>query len=70
MDQGTILLVEDHDEIADLVRMYVEREGFTLSHARSGEEGLVLLAKRKPRAAKSAKKTSEKPRKRKEPPSE
>ncbi len=50
MSQGTILLVEDHDEIADLVRMYVEREGFTLVHARSGEEGLDLLAKRTPRA--------------------
>jgi DNA-binding response OmpR family regulator len=40
MDQGTILLVEDHDEIAELVRLYVEREGFALIHARSGEEGL------------------------------
>jgi DNA-binding response OmpR family regulator len=50
MDQGTILLVEDHDEIAELMRFYVEREGYTLSHARSGEEGLELLAKRKPRA--------------------
>jgi len=49
MSQGTILLVEDHDEIADLVRFYVEREGFTLLHARSGEEGLDLLAHRTPR---------------------
>lgn len=49
MDQGTILLVEDHDEIAELVRFYVEREGFTLSRARSGEEGLELFEKRKPR---------------------
>ncbi|GMQ93505.1 MAG: response regulator transcription factor [Acidimicrobiia bacterium] len=49
MSQGTILLVEDHDEIADLVRFYVEREGFTLLHARTGEEGLDLLALRTPR---------------------
>ena len=50
MTQGTILLVEDHDEIADLVRLYVEREGYDLSHARSAEEGLVLLDHREPRA--------------------
>lgn len=49
MDQGTILLVEDHDEIAELVRFYVEREGFELSHARSGEEGLKLFDIRTPR---------------------
>jgi len=50
MDQGTILLVEDHDEIADLVRLYVEREGFTLLHARSGEEALEFFQQRTPRA--------------------
>jgi DNA-binding response OmpR family regulator len=49
MDQGTILLVEDHDEIAELVRFYVEREGFVLSRARTGEEGLELFEIRKPR---------------------
>ena len=50
MSRGTILLIEDHDEIADLVRLYVEREGFALVHARSGEEGLDLFARRVPRA--------------------
>jgi DNA-binding response OmpR family regulator len=50
MSEGTILLIEDHDEIADLVRLYVEREGFALVHARTGEEGLDLFAKRIPRA--------------------
>ena len=49
MDQGNILLVEDHDEIAELVRLYVEREGFVLSHARSGEEGLELFKLHAPR---------------------
>jgi len=49
MDQGTILLVEDHDEIAELVRFYFEREGFALVHARSGEEGLELFDRRRPR---------------------
>jgi len=50
MSEGTILLIEDHDEIADLVRLYVEREGFALVHARTGEEGLDMFARRVPRA--------------------
>jgi DNA-binding response OmpR family regulator len=37
---GTILLIEDEDEIADLLRLYFEREGFRLVHAPSGERGL------------------------------
>jgi len=47
---GTVLLIEDHVEIADLLRLYVEREGFTLIHAESGEEGLERLKERSPRA--------------------
>ncbi len=50
VSEGTILLVEDHDEIAELIRFYLEREGFVLVHATTGEEGLELLAHRKPRA--------------------
>jgi DNA-binding response OmpR family regulator len=49
MDHGTILLVEDHDEIAELLRFYVEREGFVLNHARTGEEGLEMFDLRNPR---------------------
>ncbi len=37
---GTILLIEDEEEIADLLRLYFEREGFRLVHAASGEQGL------------------------------
>ena len=37
---GTILLIEDEEEIADLLRLYFEREGFRLVHAQSGERGL------------------------------
>ena len=50
MSGGAVLLIEDHDEIADLLRLYVEREGFTLIHARTGEEGLSRMVERTPRA--------------------
>jgi DNA-binding response OmpR family regulator len=47
---GSVLLIEDHDEIAELLRLYVEREGFTLVHAETGERGLDRLHERSPRA--------------------
>lgn len=47
---GSVLLIEDHGEIADLLRIYVEREGFTLIHAETGERGLERLNERAPRA--------------------
>lgn len=37
---GTILLIEDEGDIADLLRLYFEREGFRLIHAATGETGL------------------------------
>ena len=40
---GTALVVEDEDSIATLVRSYLERDGFTIVHARSGEEALTEL---------------------------
>ena len=46
---GTILLIEDENEIADLLSMYFEREGFRLVHAESGERGLQRLDERDPR---------------------
>ncbi len=47
--RGTVLLIEDEAEIADLVRLYLEREGFRLVHAPSGEDGLERLRERPPR---------------------
>jgi DNA-binding response OmpR family regulator len=47
---GTILLIEDEPEIADLLRLFFEREGFRISHAASGEQGLERLDERTPRA--------------------
>ena len=40
---GTALVVEDEDSIALLVRSYLERDGFTIVRARSGEEALKEL---------------------------
>jgi len=37
---GTILLIEDEQEIADLLRFSFEREGYRLVHAATGEAGL------------------------------
>lgn len=49
MSSGTILLIEDEVEIADLLTLYFEREGFRLTHAGSGEAGLQRLEERSPR---------------------
>jgi DNA-binding response OmpR family regulator len=43
------LLIEDEEEIADLLRMSFEREGFRLVHAATGEDGLDRLRERRPR---------------------
>lgn len=50
MTSGTILLIEDEAEIADLLRLYFEKEGFRLVHADSGEKGLDRILERDPRA--------------------
>ncbi len=47
---GTVLLIEDEEEIAELLRLVFEKEGFRLLHAASGEKGLDLLTQRSPRA--------------------
>ncbi len=48
---GTILLIEDEEEIADLLRLYFEREGFRLVHAPTGERGLERVRQGDVRAA-------------------
>jgi DNA-binding response OmpR family regulator len=40
---GTILLVEDEEDIATLVRTYLERDGFRVIWAARGAEGLLAL---------------------------
>ena len=39
---GTLLLVEDHQDIAELVFDYMERRGYELDYAPDGEVGLSL----------------------------
>ncbi|MDX1691956.1 MAG: response regulator transcription factor [Acidimicrobiia bacterium] len=48
--RGTVVLIEDEESIADLVRMYFEQEGFRLVHASDGESGLDAVRDRDPRA--------------------
>ncbi|MDX6411455.1 MAG: two-component system, OmpR family, alkaline phosphatase synthesis response regulator PhoP [Gaiellaceae bacterium] len=46
MRAGTALVVEDEDSIASLVRSYLERDGFAVVRARTGEEALAELERR------------------------
>jgi two-component system response regulator ResD len=48
---GTILLVEDEEEIATLVRAYLERDGFRVVWAGRGVEGLLELERNDVRLA-------------------
>ena len=48
---GTVLLIEDEEEIAELLRLYFEREGFRLVHRSTGEQGLERLRQGDVRAA-------------------
>lgn len=40
MDHGKILVVDDEERIRRLVRMYLERNGYTVEEAETGTEGL------------------------------
>jgi DNA-binding response OmpR family regulator len=46
---GTILVVEDEANIADLVDMYLRKEGFRVLLVSSGEDGLVAAKRERPR---------------------
>jgi DNA-binding response OmpR family regulator len=50
-DQGTIVVVEDDPNIADLVDMYLRREGFRVIQAGDGEAGLAAISRERPRMA-------------------
>jgi len=45
-----VVLIEDEETIADLVRMYFEQEGFRLVHAPDGAAGINAVRERTPRA--------------------
>jgi len=48
---GTIVVVEDDTHIADLVDMYLRREGFRVIQAGTGEAGLAAIEREHPRMA-------------------
>ena len=46
--QGNILVIEDVKELADLVSLYLSREGFEVRAAESAEEGFAVMEAWKP----------------------
>ena len=48
--RGLVIIVEDEQAIADVLRMYLERDGFTVKQASDGVNGLQLIQQSKPTA--------------------
>jgi two-component system, OmpR family, alkaline phosphatase synthesis response regulator PhoP len=49
MERGTILVVDDEPNIADLVELYLRREGFRVVQASSGDDALRAVGDHRPR---------------------
>jgi DNA-binding response OmpR family regulator len=49
MDRGTVVVVDDEPNIADLVELYLEREGFRVMKAATGESALHAVHEHRPR---------------------
>jgi DNA-binding response OmpR family regulator len=49
VEKGTIVVVDDEANIADLVGLYLEREGFRVLKAASGDAGLEAFRQHRPR---------------------
>jgi DNA-binding response OmpR family regulator len=49
MERGTILVVDDEANIADLVRLYLERDGFRVEVAATGEAAIAAHEQTRPR---------------------
>lgn len=47
-ENGTIVVIEDDPHIADLVNLYLRREGFRVLLAHDGEEGLGIVGREEP----------------------
>ena len=45
---GTVVVIEDDPHIADLVDLYLRRDGFRVLIARDGQQGLALVARERP----------------------
>jgi len=48
-DEETLVVIEDDHHIADLVTMYLRRDGFRVLQASDGESGLALVRRERPR---------------------
>lgn len=46
MNSGKILIVEDEEKISDIVKSYLERDGFAVTVAGTGKEALRLIKER------------------------
>src|SRR5262245_1743584 len=49
MERGTVLVVDDEANIADLIELYLAREGYRVVKAGGGEAGLRAVAAHRPR---------------------
>jgi DNA-binding response OmpR family regulator len=49
MERGTVVVVDDEPNIADLVELYLQREGYRVQKATTGEGALQAVAEFRPR---------------------
>src|SRR5450432_2653962 len=49
MERGTILVVDDEPNIADLIDLYLSRDGFRVVKATTGEDGVRAVGEHRPR---------------------
>jgi DNA-binding response OmpR family regulator len=49
MERGTILVVDDEPNIADLVELYLRRDGYRVVKAANGEDGIRAVEDHRPR---------------------
>jgi DNA-binding response OmpR family regulator len=49
MERGTVVVVDDEQNIADLVELYLEREGYRVQKAATGSAALEVVADVRPR---------------------
>jgi len=49
MERGTVLVVDDEPNIADLIELYLSRDGFRVVKATTGEAGVRAVGEHRPR---------------------
>src|SRR5215470_980471 len=49
MERGTVLVVDDEPNIADLIELYLAREGYRVVKTGAGEPGLRAVTEHRPR---------------------